>query len=123
MAVASRFRFAPILTATVLTVLLLWLFGKAADVFLLLFLAIILSLYLGAVAEYLERRMHMPPRVAFMVGLLGTLAGVAGLLYLLVPPVIAQTQSLVTVLPNYLTEWEAGIGRFVSRFPALQQFW
>lgn len=122
-AVGSRFRFAPILTATVLTVLLLWLFGKAADVFLLLFLAIILSLYLGAVAEYLERRLHLPERVAFMVGLLGTLGGIGGLLYLLVPPVIEQTQSLVTVLPNYLTEWEAGIGRFVSRFPALQQFW
>ena len=119
----SRLRFAPILTATVLTVLLLWLFGKAADVFLLLFLAIILSLYLGAVRDFLERRFRLPARVAFLVAVFGTLGGVGGLLYLLVPPVIAQTQSLVTVLPTYLAEWEAGIGRFVVRFPALQQFW
>ena len=120
---ASRFRFAPILAATVLTVLLLWLFGKAADVFLLLFLAIIISLYLGAVADNLERRLRLPARIAFLVAVFGSLGAVAGLLYLLVPPVIAQTQSLVTVLPNYLTQWEAGIGHFVQRFPALQQFW
>ena len=46
-----RFRFAPLLAATVLTVLLLWLFGTVADVLLLLFLAILLSLFLGAVAD------------------------------------------------------------------------
>jgi len=36
---SRRFRFAPLLTATVLTVLLLWLFGTVAHVFILLFLA------------------------------------------------------------------------------------
>lgn len=122
-AVQSRFRFAPVLAATVLTVLLLWLFGKAADAFLLLFLAIIISLYLGAVADVLERRLRLPGRIAFLVAVFGTLGAIGGLLYLLVPPVIAQTQSLITVLPNYLTQWETGIGHFVQRFPALQQFW
>ena len=122
-AVQSRFRFAPVLAATVLTVLLLWLFGKAADAFLLLFLAIIISLYLGAVADLLERRLRLPGRIAFLVAVFGTLGAIGGLLYLLVPPVIAQTQSLITVLPNYLTQWETGIGHFVQRFPALQQFW
>jgi predicted PurR-regulated permease PerM len=122
-AAQSRFRFAPVLAATVLSVLLLWLFGKAADAFLLLFLAIIISLYLGAVADLLERRLRLPGRVAFLVAVFGTLGAIGGLLYLLVPPVIAQTQSLITVLPNYLTQWETGIGHFVQRFPALQQFW
>ncbi|MDQ3949064.1 MAG: hypothetical protein M3282_01840, partial [Gemmatimonadota bacterium] len=48
-----RVRFAPILAATVLTVLLLWLFGKAAHVLLLLFLGILLALYLGALRDFL----------------------------------------------------------------------
>ena len=42
--VPRRFRFAPILTATVLTVLLLYLFGKTASIFLLLFVAVLISL-------------------------------------------------------------------------------
>lgn len=119
----TRFRFAPILAATVLTVLLLWLFGKAADVFLLLFLAALISLYLGALTDFLASRFRLPPRAAFGLAVFGSLAAIGGLLYLLVPPVIEQTQSLITVLPRYLSEWEAGIGRFISRFPTLQQFW
>lgn len=122
-AVASRFRFAPVLAATVLTVLLLWLFGKAADVFLLLFLAIIISLYLGAVRDLFARRLRLPERLAFLLAVFGTLGMLVGLLYLLVPPVVEQTQNLITVLPQYLTGWEAAIGRFVGRFPALHQFW
>ncbi|MFL5574682.1 MAG: AI-2E family transporter [Gemmatimonadaceae bacterium] len=119
----ARFRFAPILAGTVITVLLLALFAKAADVFLLLFLAILISLYLGAVTDFLASRFRLPARAAIALAVAGTLAAVAGLLYLLVPPVIEQTQSLITVLPRYLSEWEAGIGRFVARFPSLQQFW
>jgi hypothetical protein len=48
--VNGRFRYAPILTATVLTVLGLWLFKTVAQVFLLLFLGILISLYRAAVA-------------------------------------------------------------------------
>jgi predicted PurR-regulated permease PerM len=120
---AGRFRFAPILTATVLTVLLLWMFGKAADVFILLFLAVLISLYLGAVADVFSRRLRLPPRLALLMAILVSLGGLVGLVWLLVPPVVEQTQQLVTVLPRYIGEWEAGIGRFVTRFPALQQFW
>ena len=39
-----RFKFAPILTATVLTVLLLWLFKTVAQVLVLLMLGILISL-------------------------------------------------------------------------------
>jgi predicted PurR-regulated permease PerM len=120
---AGRFRFAPILTATVLTVLLLWLFGKAAHVFLLLFLAVIVALYLGAVADFLAARLRLPARVAFIAAVLFTLGAIVGLFWLLVPPVIDQTQQLVRVLPRYIAGWEEGIGRFVAHVPGLQQFW
>ena len=119
----GKFRFAPILTATVLTVLGLWLFARVAQVLILLFIGLLISLYLRAVAGWFERRWGFPERLAFLTSLLLSLAGVAAIFYILVPPVIEQTQALVKVLPNYITGWEGSIERAVSRVPALREFW
>lgn len=121
--VPRRFRFAPILTATVLTVLLLYLFGKTANIFLLLFVAVLISLYLGAVTEVFRHRLRLPPRVALAAAVVLTLAAVVTLLRLLVPPVVEQTQQLVRVLPQYVESWELAIGRFVARYPAMSDLW
>jgi predicted PurR-regulated permease PerM len=118
-----RFRFAPILTATVLTVLGLWLFAKVAHVLILLFIGILLSLYLRAVAGWFERRLHFPDRVAFTASLLLSVAGVVAIFWILVPPVVSQTQALIKVLPNYITGWENSIERTISRVPALRDYW
>jgi len=115
-----RLRVAPILTAATLTVLLLWLFGAAAEVFLLLFIGVLLSLYLGAATDLVTRRLRFPRGLAFAVALTGTLAGIVGLFWLLVPPVVEQTRSLIGVLPVYLTAWESRLQEFAARFPALQ---
>ena len=61
-----RVRFAPILTATVLTILLLLLVKTVANVLVLLFLGILLSLGLGALAGVLHRRARLPERWAFV---------------------------------------------------------
>jgi predicted PurR-regulated permease PerM len=119
----GRFRFAPILTATVLTVLGLWLFGRVAQVLILLFMGVLISLYLRAVAGWLERRLHLPERLAFTTSLLLSLAGVVVIFWILVPPVIEQTQALVKVLPNYITGWEGSIERAIDRIPALRDYW
>jgi len=119
----GRFRFAPILTATVLTVLGLWLFGRVAQVLILLFMGVLISLYLRAVAGWFERRLHLPERLAFTTSLLLSLAGVAAIFWILVPPVIEQTQALVKVLPNYITGWEGSIERAIDRIPALREYW
>jgi predicted PurR-regulated permease PerM len=119
----NRFRFGPILTATVLTVLGLWLFGRVAQVLILLFIGLLLSLYLRAVAGWLERRLHLPERLAFTTSLLLSLAGVLAIFWILVPPVIEQTQALIKVLPNYITGWEGSIERAVDRIPALRGYW
>lgn len=121
--VPRRFRFAPILTATVLTVLLLYLFGKTASIFLLLFIAILISLYLGAVAEVFQNRLRVPPRVALACAMALTVAAIATLLRLLVPPVVEQTQQLIKVLPQYVEAWEIQIGRFVASYPAMSDMW
>jgi predicted PurR-regulated permease PerM len=118
-----RFRFAPLLAATVLTVLLLWLFGSVADVLLLLFLAILLSLFLGAVADAITRRSRLPRRLALLVAVLLTLTAVTGLVWLLVPPVVEQTQALLRVFPAYVGAWEQGIYDVVRRVPGLAAEW
>ena len=118
-----RFRFAPLLAATVLTVLLLWLFGTVADVLLLLFLAILLSLFLGAVADAITRRIRLPRRLALVVAGLLTLTAVTGLVWLLVPPVVEQTQALLRVFPAYVGAWEQGIYDAVRRVPGLAAEW
>ena len=46
--------------------------------------------------------------------------GVALLFWVLVPPLIAQTQELVKVLPAYIGGWEAAIDRMAAKVPALR---
>jgi predicted PurR-regulated permease PerM len=118
-----RVRFAGILTATVLTILLLWLFGKAAHVLLLLFLGILLALYLGALRDFLMRRLRVPTHIAYVAALLLTVGALTLLFAILVPPVLEQTQQLFRVLPNYIAAWETGIDRAIARIPGLGDVW
>lgn len=122
-AVVQRSKVTPVLAGVIVTFLLLWMLGATADVFILLFIAIILSLYLGAVRDLLVEHGRVPPKLAFLLAVAGSGAALGGLFALLLPPVIEQTRSLIVVLPNYIAGWEAGIDRFVTRFSGLRDFW
>src|SRR5579872_4740714 len=102
-------RIGPILTAVVLTGLLLWLSLRTADVLLLLFLASLLALYLGAVADFLVRRTELPRPIAFWLGVILTLSIGAGIVGLLVPPVIQQTQELLGLIPTTVSSLQKEI--------------
>src|SRR4029079_9991438 len=104
-----NFRFAPILTATVLTILLLWMFKTVVAVFLLLLIAVLLSLYFGAIADWLVERARVPEGMALAVAILGSISLLALLLVILIPPVIAQTKQMIEALPTYVSGWEAGL--------------
>ena len=99
------------------------MFGATADVFLLLFIAIILSLYLGAVRDLLVEHAHVPARLAFFISVVGSATALFGLFAILLPPVIEQTRALIVVMPKYIETWETGIDHFVARFPALRDAW
>ncbi len=116
----GRTRFGPILSATVFTILLLWISGRVIGVLLLLFLGILISLYLGALAGTIHRRTHIPERFAFILALLVTFGVLSLVVWILVPPLIAQTQELVKVLPDYINGWEGAIDRLVANVPALR---
>ena len=119
----KQFKVAPVFAGAIITFLLLWLVGATAEVFLLLFIAIILSLYLGSVRDLLVEHVRLPPKLAFFLSIFLSGMALLGLFALLVPHVIEQTRSLVTVLPQYIESWETGIDRFVARFPALRDVW
>jgi predicted PurR-regulated permease PerM len=114
-------RFGSILTATVVTILLLWLFIKVSHVVVLLFLAILISLYLGAVADFFAERIRLPRRSALPLAIFVSLAALTGLFWLLVPPVVQQTQALFAVLPNYIASWDRALADAAANFPALKQ--
>jgi predicted PurR-regulated permease PerM len=97
--------------------------GATADVFLLLFIAIIISLYLGAVRDLFVEKLHVPPKLAFFLSVIGTAAALLGLFAILLPPVVEQTRALIVVMPRYIETWETGIDNFVTRFPAMRDVW
>jgi len=97
--------------------------GVTAEVFLLLFIAIIISLYLGALRDFLVERGQVPQRLAFFLAVTFSATVVVGLLWLLVPPVFEQTRQLIQVLPQYISDWEKGIDHFVGRFPGMRDIW
>ena len=113
------FRFGPLLAATVITVLLLWLFGAIANVLILLFIGILIALYLGAVTDFLVARLHLPRHLAFAAALLFSLTLVTGFVWVLVPPIVQQTQALVRVLPEYITTWEMRLEASLARLPGI----
>jgi predicted PurR-regulated permease PerM len=108
------------LTATVLTVLGIWLFKTVAHVFVLLLLGILASLYLGAVAKWIEDHTSMPDRAALAMAIFSTLGALVLLGWILVPPVVDQTRQLIRALPAQMTSWEVGLDRLAQRAPALR---
>jgi len=116
-----RVRFAPILTATILTILLLLLVRTAATVLVLLFVGILISLYLRALSDYFERRLRLPNPFSYVAALSVTVAAIVSLVWMLVPPVVHQTQQLLAVLPNYIAGWEAGLDGLMAKYPGLRE--
>jgi predicted PurR-regulated permease PerM len=118
----ARVRIGRALAAIVLTALGLWVLSATANVFLLLFLSILGALYLGALRDYFIRRLRIPEMVAFVLAVLLTAGAGAGLVWLLVPAVVAQTQGLLAQLPNQMESWEAWVTRTLARFPGMADF-
>jgi predicted PurR-regulated permease PerM len=117
-----RLRFAPILFGTIVTGALLWLVVQASNVFLLLFIAVLLSLFLRAVADVLEDRLRLPSPLAMLGAVVLSIGAVVGLVTLLVPPFAEQTRALSQELPRYMAGLEAQIARLGDRFPPLKDY-
>ena len=105
---------------TALIAIILWSLGWVLSVFnnllLSLSLAGILALVLYPVVGFLEKRLRLPRVLAIMLLLTVFMAGIGGLIFLLVPVLISQVVQLMTVLPDTLASWQE---RFSAHFPEL----
>lgn len=110
-----------ILIATVFTILLLLFLHSIAEILLLLFIAILFSVYLSAITDALQRRLGAPRVVGLLLGLLVTGFGVFGIGYLIVPPVLAQTQSILQTMPRLMQGWESSLIEFSRDQPFIGQ--
>jgi len=82
-----------------IAVFLLW---RVHELLLVAFIAVLLSVYLGGFTDRLVRHTRMPRGAGLTISLLVTLAAVAGLMVLLAPAVMQQTDDLIQAVPRYL---------------------
>ncbi|MGH7576380.1 MAG: AI-2E family transporter [Longimicrobiales bacterium] len=110
-----------ILIATIFALLLLLFLYSIAEIVLLLFIAILFSLYLGAITDLLQKRLGMPRGVGLVTGLLLTVIAVVAIGSLIVPPLIAQTEDLIQSLPMLAQRWETQLVALAERSPFAEQ--
>jgi predicted PurR-regulated permease PerM len=108
-----------VLTAAVFTLLLLLFLYNVAEVLFLFFLAALFALFLSAIMDFMEDRFAAPRWAGLIVAILVTLTAVTGVGWLIVPPVLRQTQDLLVALPGQITLWAASLREFIARYPAL----
>lgn len=104
-----------------LAVALVALAIKTIDVLLVLFLAIILAIYLDALADLLHRRLGMPHPLGLTLGVAATLGALVGTVLLIAPPVAAQVQDLITNTPRYLASLDTNINGLIRNIPVLRR--
>ncbi|MDQ3521098.1 MAG: AI-2E family transporter, partial [Gemmatimonadota bacterium] len=106
-----------LLFAGILGVILLLFMYSVAEILLLLFISALWGLYLGAITDFLQRYFRFPRQVGLLVALLLTTVVLAAVGWLMIPPVLNQTDALLNTLPTLLSTWDAGLRTVVARYP------
>jgi predicted PurR-regulated permease PerM len=101
--------------------LAIWFLIRVVDIIRLVFLAILLGVYLSAVTDFLERRFRTPRWAGLTVTVVVTLAALVGVGMLLIPPVVDQTQSLISGLPQTLSDIQTVLARWTRQSAVLRQ--
>ncbi|CAN5249990.1 hypothetical protein BH20GEM2_BH20GEM2_10860 [soil metagenome] len=106
-----------VLIATIFAALLLLFLYSVAQVLILLFIAALFAVYLGAITDFLQHQLKVPRGVGLATAVVLTLTLLVGIGWLIVPPVLQQMQELVGALPALLTIWERDLRDMVGRYP------
>lgn len=96
-----------VLIAAIFAALLLLFLHRVAEILLLFFIAILFGIYLSAITDALQRRLAVPRAAGLLIAVLLTIVGVTGVIWLIVPPVVQQTQELIQAMPALMARWEA----------------
>jgi predicted PurR-regulated permease PerM len=109
-----------VLIATIFAILLLLFVYSVADVLLMVFVAALFSLYLGGIADFLQDRLNVPRWLGLVCAMVFTILLATGIGWLVVPPVLRQTQDLVGALPREIGGWTKSLETLVVRYPILK---
>jgi predicted PurR-regulated permease PerM len=106
--------------ALFIAALTIWFVVRVVEVLVLVFIAVLCAVYLSAITDLLERRFRLARWLGLTAAVLATLGAVVGIGALLVPPVIDQTQALISGLPQTLTNIQNEIARWAREYPLLR---
>lgn len=109
-----------LLIAAIFALLLLLFIYSVVQVLLLLFIAVLFSLYLGAITDFLQRRLKIPRPLGLLVAVLFTVVAGIGIGAMIVPPVLEQVQELFAAIPGMVTSSEASLRAILARYPAFE---
>lgn len=84
---------------------IIWLLGKLSSVLLPFFIGWFIAYLLYPVVKFVQYKMHVPGRaLSIVVTLIVVTLVIAGVIYLIIPPMIEQFQRLGVVLMKYLNQ-------------------
>jgi predicted PurR-regulated permease PerM len=110
-----------VLIAAIFAVLLLLFLHRVAEVLLLFFIAILFAIYLSAITDSLQKRLAVPRAAGLLFAVLFTLVASAGIIWLIIPPVVEQTQGLIQAMPLLMARWEAQLLELARQSPFWEQ--
>jgi predicted PurR-regulated permease PerM len=110
-----------LLVAAIFAILLLFFLYSVAEVLLLLFIAVLFATWLGAITDALQRRLGAPRPLGLLAALTVTALGLLGVGWLMLPPVVEQTRSLVDTLPELVSQWDAQLATLAERSRLMSQ--
>ncbi len=107
--------------ALFIAALAIWFLIRVVEVLVLVFVATLCAVYLSAITDLLERRFGVARWLGLSTAVVATLAALVGIGALLVPPVIDQTEALVSALPQTLTDIQNVLARWARDYPVLRR--
>jgi predicted PurR-regulated permease PerM len=93
------------------------LFRQLATLMLAVLMTIVIAIPLSSAAGSLERY-HVPRAIGALVALLGGLATLALVIYLLIPPFVDQTNEFVDDVPGIVKNLEGQVGDIIGSEPS-----
>jgi predicted PurR-regulated permease PerM len=94
---------------------------QVADLVFVLFIAVLIAIYLDALEDPFTRFLRLPRVAALLLALVVTLAALAGVVALLAPPLVQQTDELIAAVPKYLSDLDGFIRHLAERYPVLRR--
>ena len=95
--------------------------SRVSTILVLLFISVLLGVYLSAVTDALTRRFRMPRPLSLAVAFVFTLAALIGMGWLILPPVVSQTQDFISSLPQHAQQLETLLLRVGQKYPVLER--